>query len=123
MPKTRQEVEELKASWRRDPCWDIADTEGFEEYKVELLAFQRQMEYTWKKKKEQEIIDFGNKIVGIHLTQKESYYRGVDGAIDTFKLLSFLFDLKKETEELKAAVEKYAKQLRDHETNDKRHES
>lgn len=37
--KHRAEVEALKASWLRDPCWDIEDTEGFEAFRDELKAF------------------------------------------------------------------------------------
>ena len=37
---TREDVERLKRDWAADPCWDIAETEGFEEYEDELRAFQ-----------------------------------------------------------------------------------
>ena len=33
MAKTIQEVEKLKANWKNDPCWDLYETEGFEEYR------------------------------------------------------------------------------------------
>ena len=36
---TREEIEKLKESWRRDPCWDIKDTEGFAEYREELRLY------------------------------------------------------------------------------------
>ncbi len=42
--KTPEEIEKLKASWRRDPCWDIEDTEGFEDHQEELLAYRKQVE-------------------------------------------------------------------------------
>ena len=42
--KTREEIEALKASWRHDPCWDIEDSEGFEDHKEELLAYRREVE-------------------------------------------------------------------------------
>jgi len=45
---TRQEIENLKAGWKKDPCWDIADTEGFEEHKDELQKFQDHWEREWK---------------------------------------------------------------------------
>jgi hypothetical protein len=35
--KTREEVEELKHQWKRDAIWDIEQTEGFEDYRAELL--------------------------------------------------------------------------------------
>lgn len=40
----RQNLEDLKQNWLLDPCWDLADTEGFEEHREELAAFQRQHE-------------------------------------------------------------------------------
>jgi len=43
-PITAVQVEELKQQWKRDPCWDIEDTEGFEAYHDELLAFSEQHE-------------------------------------------------------------------------------
>lgn len=41
MKKTLKELEDLKESWVKDPCWDIYDTEGFEYYTAELKLFQR----------------------------------------------------------------------------------
>ena len=38
--KTKQELDALKVNWLADPCWDIEDTEGFEEHKTELLAWR-----------------------------------------------------------------------------------
>jgi len=46
--KTREDVEELKRNWRRDPIWDIEDTEGFEEYREELLEFRKSCETYWE---------------------------------------------------------------------------
>lgn len=41
MPKkTREEVDALIGNWKNDPCWDIEDTEGFEEYYDELLELR-----------------------------------------------------------------------------------
>jgi len=42
--KTREEIEALKASWRKDPLWDIESTQGFEDHKEELLAYRKQVE-------------------------------------------------------------------------------
>lgn len=39
---TREEIEKLKESWRRDPCWDIEDTEGFSEHHEELKQYHEQ---------------------------------------------------------------------------------
>lgn len=40
--KTREDVEHLKHDWLNDPCFDLEDTEGFEEYRDELLAFSNE---------------------------------------------------------------------------------
>lgn len=42
----REDVDRLKAEWLADPCWDIEDTEGFEAFRDELLAFRLQTENT-----------------------------------------------------------------------------
>jgi len=48
MRKTPEEIQELKDNWRRDPCWEIEDTEGFEEHREELLAYSQEMKAHWK---------------------------------------------------------------------------
>ena len=40
--KTKQELDDLKANWKADPCWDIEDTEGFEEHREELLVWRKE---------------------------------------------------------------------------------
>jgi len=46
--KTQAELKSLKDNWLHDPCWDIEDTEGFEEYKEELKKFRLNQEREWK---------------------------------------------------------------------------
>jgi hypothetical protein len=48
MSKTITEIESLKNNWLKNPCWDIEDTEGFESYKEELLAFRLHKEKEWE---------------------------------------------------------------------------
>jgi len=52
---TRADVEKLKRNWAEDACWDIEDTEGFEAYRDELLAFSQQKEKEWKADRRREI--------------------------------------------------------------------
>jgi hypothetical protein len=40
--KTTEEIESLKKAWMFDPCFDLAEAEGFEEHRAELMAFQEQ---------------------------------------------------------------------------------
>lgn len=42
--RTRDEIQQLKESWRRDPSWDLEDTEGFEAHREELLAYRLEFE-------------------------------------------------------------------------------
>ena len=46
--KEPNELEALKRSWERDPCWDLEDSDGFEEYREELLAFSEERKAHWK---------------------------------------------------------------------------
>lgn len=43
--KTREEIERLKADWLSDGCWDIEETEGFEDHEAELLTFRKKTEH------------------------------------------------------------------------------
>ncbi len=54
--KTRDEVESLKENWRGDPCWNLPETEGFEEYREELLFYQFGCEAHWRAEHRAEIL-------------------------------------------------------------------
>lgn len=54
--KTNEEIQSLKDGWRKDPCWDIEDTEGFEEHYDELLAYRRQVEFEAEKIRKDQIM-------------------------------------------------------------------
>lgn len=45
--KSREEVQRLKSQWIDDPCWDLEDTPGYEEYYEELLACRQNQERKW----------------------------------------------------------------------------
>ena len=47
--KTEEELRDLKANWQADPIWNIEDSEGFEEYQDELLAYRQKCEENWAK--------------------------------------------------------------------------
>lgn len=44
MTKTNEEIQALKDNWAKDPCWEIEDTPGFEDHKVELLTWRNMCE-------------------------------------------------------------------------------
>ena len=48
--KTPEEIQTLKDSWVKDPCWDIEKSEDFEEHEEELFQFRMQMEALWQEK-------------------------------------------------------------------------
>ena len=45
---TAKELQELKRQWQSDPIWGIYETEGFEEHKDELKAYQEEWEKIWE---------------------------------------------------------------------------
>jgi len=60
--KNREEVETLKRQWEKDACWDIEETEGFEEYREELLRYRLDCEEKWKKQREEHCAELASKI-------------------------------------------------------------
>lgn len=42
--QTAEAIENLKRDWLSDPCFDLEDTDGFEDYRTELLTFRREIE-------------------------------------------------------------------------------
>lgn len=50
--KSLQDLEDLKTNWLNDPCWDIYNTEGFEQYAEQLRQFQADQEAEWIAKHE-----------------------------------------------------------------------
>ena len=46
--KTRAEIDKLILDWREDPCWELEDTEGFEDHRTELLGVRMECEAKWK---------------------------------------------------------------------------
>jgi predicted ArsR family transcriptional regulator len=49
--KTREQIEKLKQSWIHDGCWDLENTEGFEEYFMELSIFRANYEVLAEKRR------------------------------------------------------------------------
>ncbi len=52
---TQEEIQRLKESWKKDPIWDIEDTEGFEEHHDELLLFRQERDAEYEKLVEERI--------------------------------------------------------------------
>lgn len=46
------QLNDLIKQWENDPIWDLEDTEGFEEYKEQLLAHRVRMELIWEEERQ-----------------------------------------------------------------------
>ena len=55
--KTEQDLKDLIKSWENDPCWDIEETEGFEEYKEPLKSYRLAKEKYWEVKHELRVLE------------------------------------------------------------------
>jgi hypothetical protein len=79
--KTRKEIDHLKANWTKDPCWDLTDTEGFEDHRVELSDYQEKMEAYWKEHREGEKRARANRMGLVHPSKLAEYISGVEEGI------------------------------------------
>jgi len=85
--KTAEEIEALKLEWASDPCWDLEDTEGFEDHREDLLAYRRQRERAKWHEEMQQIKDKAEEI----------------GCPENLKLAEYVMSLEKRLEELENA--------------------
>ncbi|MFA5937400.1 MAG: hypothetical protein WC822_06020 [Candidatus Paceibacterota bacterium] len=94
--KTRAEVEALKHNWLNDGCWDIEDTEGFEDYKEELKEFRLITEREWQAK---EYNRLHNRAVSLAIDNLG------DGETKQLELMKYLEHLERRIESLEATRE------------------
>jgi len=45
---TATELQQLKDQWKADPIWNLPETEGFEEHREELEAYQEAYHKLWE---------------------------------------------------------------------------
>ena len=64
--RRRGEIDELKAGWASDPCFDIEDTEGFEDVKDELRQFRFLMEAKWAEQRMARLNKLAEKLGFMH---------------------------------------------------------
>lgn len=95
--KSRQEVESLKANWLSDPCWDIEQTEGFEEYCDELKEYRLDMEAKWKAQEYNRLFNRARDLGIDQLGDK-------DNEID-LRLMRYLEGLESKITELNSVIE------------------
>ena len=60
--KSKEQIEDLKKDWLDDPCWDIEDTEGFEEHRTELQLFRLKMENKNRRIYQKQLVFLSNKM-------------------------------------------------------------
>lgn len=82
--KSREEIEELKQSWFHDPCWDIEDTEGFEEHRTELIEYRIEIEGLWAVA-EQQRKEVDMKVMGITSDATYRYLKSLERRIDALE--------------------------------------
>lgn len=62
MAKTFEQVLDLKRNWHFDPCFDIEDTEGFEEHHAELLEYRLRCEAEWDRQRKLELDNLSERL-------------------------------------------------------------
>ncbi|NPA64479.1 MAG: hypothetical protein GXO16_05850 [Epsilonproteobacteria bacterium] len=83
--KTRRDVERLKSEWECDPIWDLEDTEGFEEYREELLAFRLQKEKEWRKERERRFLRYAKDLGLSKNLELARYLEALERKIETLE--------------------------------------
>ena len=68
---TKKELDDLKANWKSDPCWDLYKTEGFEEHAEELQEYQQLMETKWREEWHERILQ---KAITMHCSFETAEY-------------------------------------------------
>jgi hypothetical protein len=95
--KSRQEVEELKNNWRNDPCWDIEQTDGFEEYRDELKTYRLDMVAKWRAQEYNRLFERARDLGIDQLGDK-------DNEVD-LRLMRYLEGLERKITELNQVIE------------------
>ena len=95
--KSREEVEKLKENWKGDPCWDIEETEGFEDYKDQLKEYRLKQQSEWRAAEYNRIY---NKAQGLGIENL-----GNKDDEPNLQLVKYLETLERRIDELSQAVE------------------
>jgi len=94
--KTRAEIDALKRNWYDDPCWDIYDSEGFEDHYNELFDYQTECEREWRNKTNERnklLADQLGLSVADYLRYEDYNYRSKNASDDAKKLLLHYFSI------------------------------
>ncbi len=82
--RTKEDIEDLKRNWQIDPCWDIEETEGFEDHKLELQNFRYIHEQRETDIYNKDLEQYAYKI-GTGSTKLAEHIRGMKTTIEELK--------------------------------------
>mgnify|MGYP000499881927 CR=1 FL=1 len=115
--KTRAEIDKLILDWREDPCWELEDTEGFEDHRTELLGVRMECEAKWKARAEREHAEARAKLLQPFWTALPQDIRtiagmpGTDANLVALALAEMLMPLQKQIDRLDARQESAEREL------------
>jgi hypothetical protein len=94
---TKSELDQLKREWLADPIWDIYESDGFEDHREELKAFQAEQEGKWEEQRKQRRREEMDKM-GIGNKNTYSYLKWLEWRVekmekDVAKLEQKFYDL------------------------------
>lgn len=73
---------ELQMQWCDDPCWDLEETEGFEEYRAELKAFADARKAEWAAQRNEKLTALAEKMGCPGNMQAAEYALGLERVIE-----------------------------------------
>lgn len=79
---TREQIDDLKRQWRADPCWDIEETEGFEEHREELREYHEQVRAEGELRREAALIQKSEELGCPGNTALAAYIERLEKKID-----------------------------------------
>lgn len=79
---TPEEITRLKHEWIADGCWDIENTEGFEEHREELLSWRLVYEQQEREKRNQELLAKAEKLGAPGNIDLARHVEGLETRID-----------------------------------------
>jgi hypothetical protein len=83
--KTPEEISALKHNWFGDPIWDIELTEGFEDYKDELLKYRLECEEKWEQAQEKKLVEKADTLGLLNNIALVEYIMGLEAKIETLE--------------------------------------
>ena len=86
---TQEQLDELISRWKTDPCWDLEDSEGFEEHYKYLRNTRLNLEYQWESNRLAQLDDKaraigvpGNRTLAEYITTLERRIVALENKLD-----------------------------------------